>query len=51
MIKRTPTKATGGITEEEKKKLNAITEKWIKIAFRTEPINKEKSKDAIIRFL
>jgi hypothetical protein len=48
-ILRTPTKAEGGITPEEKAKMDEISKKWIKVAFRTEPINKEKITDAIKR--
>ena len=48
-ITRTPIKATGGITLDEKSRMEEITKKWIKIAFRTDPINKEKITDAIYR--
>ena len=48
-ITRTPTRATGGITEEEKQKLEAISQKWIKNAFRTDNIDEKKITDAIIR--
>ena len=46
-IVRTPTRAEGGITEDEKKQMDLITQKWIKNAFRTEPINKDKITKAI----
>jgi len=46
-ILRTPTRAEGGITPEEKVKLDAIAEKWKKIALRTDPIDKEKIEPAI----
>ena len=48
-ITRTPTRATGGITAEEEQKLRAISQKWIKNAFRTDTIDKEKITDAIIQ--
>ncbi len=38
-IVRTPTKASGGITEEEKVKLEAHTKFWINNALRTDPID------------
>lgn len=46
-IVRTPTKATGGITEEEKVLLKAHTDKWIKMILRTEPTDFSKVKSAI----
>ena len=46
-IVRTPTRAEGGITPEEKAQMDKITAKWIKNAFRTEPINKDKITKAI----
>src|SRR3990167_3834105 len=46
-IIRTPTCAEGGITLEEKLKMNIIVEKWKSIALRTHPINKEKITIAI----
>lgn len=46
-IVRTPTKATGGITEEEKVLLKAHTDKWIKMILRTEPTDFSKAKSAI----
>lgn len=41
-IIRTATRAEGGITEEEKVKLKAHAELWIKRIMRTEPIDKSK---------
>ena len=46
-IVRTPTRAKGGITDEEKEQMRIITDKWIKNAFQTGEIDKEKLKDAI----
>ena len=46
-IVRTPTRAEGGITEDEKKQMDLITRKWIKIAFRTDPIDKKTITKAI----
>src|ERR1700679_3661100 len=37
-IVRTPTRAEGGITPEEKLAMNEIAQKWIGIAMRTDPI-------------
>ena len=48
-IKRTPTRAEGGITPEEKAKMDIITKKWIGIAFKTGETDKAKLKDAICR--
>ena len=48
-IIRTKTEVKGGLTEDEKDRLKLHTEKWIKRAFRTEPINKDKITDAIHR--
>ena len=48
-IKRTPTRAEGGITPDEKKAIDAIVEKWTKIAYRTESIDKRKITIAIER--
>ena len=44
---RTSTEAKGGITPEEKVLLDAHTQKWIKNAFQTGPLNKEKITSAI----
>ena len=46
-ITRTPTKATGGITLEEKAKMDAISQEWIGIAMRTDPIEAGKITAAI----
>lgn len=46
-IGRTKTKATGGITPEEKIKLDAVAREWIDIAMRTEPIEPDKIIPAI----
>ena len=48
-IIRTPTRAEGGITPEEKFKMDAIAKKWIANAFRTEPADRAKLTDAIER--
>src|SRR3990167_8958434 len=48
-IIRTTTRAEGGITPEERKQMGGLVKKWTKIAFRVEPINKEKITDAIYR--
>jgi hypothetical protein len=47
MIKRTPTRAEGGITEAEKAALAAHTEKWIGRVMRTDPIDPSKIIPAI----
>src|SRR3990167_5862965 len=46
-IIRTKTRAEGGITPEEKIKLDEHAKKWIDIIMRTEPINPEKIIPAI----
>ena len=46
-IIRTPTKATGGITPEERAKMDAVAQEWIGIAMRTDPIDPEKIVPAI----
>ena len=46
-IVRTPTKATGGITPEEKLRRDAVAQEWIGIAMRTRPIDPEKIIPAI----
>ena len=46
-ILRTPTRAEGGITAEEKAKMDLLVKKWTKIALRTKPINKEKITESI----
>jgi hypothetical protein len=46
---RTPTRAAGGITEEEKAKMAVVAQKWIAIALRTDPIEPEKIIPAIKR--
>ena len=46
-IIRTPTRAEGGITPEEKLAMDAIAQKWIGIAMRTDPIEPEKIVPAI----
>ena len=48
-IIRTPVKAEGGITKNEKEKMDLITKKWIDIAFRTTSIDKEKITNAIYK--
>ena len=46
---RTPTRAAGAVTEEEKAKMALVAQKWIAIALRTEPIEPEKITPAIKR--
>src|SRR3990167_2199116 len=46
-IVRTPTKATGGITADEKVRLEAHVTLWIKRAMRTDPIDPAKIVPAI----
>ena len=46
---RTPTRAAGGVTEEEKVKMAVVAQKWIAIALRTEPIEPDKIVPAIHR--
>ena len=46
---RTPTRAAGGVTEEEKIKMAIVAQKWIAIALRTEPIEPDKIVPAIQR--
>jgi Zn-dependent protease with chaperone function len=46
-IIRTPQKATGGITAEEKARMDEHAQMWIKRAFRTDPIEPEKIIPAI----
>ena len=46
-ILRTPTRAEGGITPEEKVAMDAIAQKWIGIAMRTDPIEPDKIVPAI----
>jgi len=41
-IVRTPTRAEGGITPEEKAKMDIIAQDWINVAMRTDPIEPEK---------
>jgi hypothetical protein len=41
-IIRTPTRAEGGITPEEKARMDVIAQKWINVAMRTEPIEPNK---------
>ena len=48
-IIRTPTRAEGGITPEEKLAMDAIAQKWIGVAMRTDPIEQEKIIPAIHR--
>ena len=48
-ITRTPTKAAGGITQEEKRLLDEHARKWVKIIMRTEPIDPAKIIPAIER--
>ena len=48
-IVRTPTRAEGGITPDEKRAMEAIAQKWIARAFRTDPIERDKITDAIVR--
>ena len=44
---RRPDRATGGITPEEKIKLDAVAQEWIGIAMRTDPIDPSKIVPAI----
>ena len=46
-IIRTPTRAEGGITPEEKVAMDAIAQKWIGIAMRTDPIEPDKIVPAV----
>lgn len=46
---RTPTRAAGGVTEEEKQKMAIVAQKWVAIALRTEPIEPDKIIPAIKR--
>ncbi len=46
-IIRTPTKAHGGITPEEKTAMDAISQDWIAEAYRTDPADPAQVKDAI----
>ncbi|MHB1707605.1 MAG: DUF6745 domain-containing protein [Acidithiobacillus sp.] len=46
-IIRTPTRAEGGITAEEKMKMDVIAKEWIDIAMRTDPIEPDKIVPAI----
>ena len=46
-IVRTPTKATGGITPEEKTRLDEHVKLWIARSFRTDPIEPDKIIPAI----
>jgi len=48
-IIRTTKRAEGGITEEEKKKMDAISKKWIDIALRTSPTDYKDVEDSITR--
>ncbi len=46
-MKRTPTRAEGGVTEKEKEEMDTISKKWIEIAFKTGSTNHDKLKKAI----
>ena len=46
-IIRTPTRAEGGITPEEKARMSEISQKWIDLAMRTEPIEPGKIVPAV----
>jgi hypothetical protein len=46
-ITRTPTRATGGITEQERQQLSVHTQRWIANALSTEPVNPERLTKAI----
>ncbi len=46
-IIRTATRAEGGITELERDGFKKITDKWIKIAYRTDPIEPDQIIPAI----
>ncbi len=46
-IVRTPTRAEGGITPEEKERLDKVAQEWISIALRTDPIEPGKIAPAI----
>ena len=48
-IVRTPTRASGGITSEEKMRMGALVEKWKSIAFKTGRCDVTKITDAIER--
>ena len=48
-IVRTPTWAEGGITAAEKEQMAKIVKEWTAIAYRTDPIDREKVTDAIER--
>ena len=48
-IVRTKTKASGGITADEKARMAEHAKKWIQIAMRTDPIEPEKIVPAIRR--
>ncbi|MBK8424400.1 MAG: hypothetical protein IPL30_10980 [Elusimicrobia bacterium] len=48
-IVRTPTRASGGITSEEKMRMGALVEKWKSIAFQTGRCDVTKITDAIER--
>ena len=49
-IVRTPTRAEGGITPEEKERLDKVAQEWISIALRTDPIEPGKIVPAIEGF-
>ena len=46
-IIRLKTKAAGGITADEKQRMDAVAREWIDIAYRTRPIDPEKIVPAI----
>jgi len=46
-IVRTPTQAKGGITDDEKRKMSEIVEKWKRIAFQTGRCDRAKLTEAI----
>ena len=46
-IVRTPTRAEGGITADEKAQMDAVAADWIKNAYRTDPIEPDKIAKAI----
>ena len=46
-IVRTPTRAEGGITDDEKARMAVISQKWIDVAMRTDPIEPNKIVPAV----
>ncbi len=48
MIKRTPTRAEGGITDEERAQMDEVAREWIDIALRTEPADPAEAQRSIV---